>query len=158
MTPLFAKTLVALDGSDHSLRALEHAIEIAKKFDGNLTLLHVYSVTVPPVMMPEPSTLTPSGVPVVTPAEVSRIVDAARDVGRRILGDGEEKAKAAGVAVETVLKEGNTVQEIVRMAKEGDFDLIVMGVRGIGKIRELLLGSVSDGVIKQASCPVLVVK
>ncbi len=155
---MFEKILVALDGSEHSRRALENAIGIAKRFNGRLTLLHVYSVTVPPVMMPEPSTLTPSGVPVVTPAEVSKIVDATKEVGKRILADGGEKAKAQGVAVETMLKEGNTVQEIVRAAKEGDFNLIVMGVRGISKIRELLLGSVSDGVIKQASCPVLVVK
>lgn len=155
---MFEKILVALDGSEHSRRALENAIGIAERFNGRLTLLHVYSVTVPPVMMPEPSTLTPSGVPVVTPAEVSRIVDAAKEVGKRILEDGGEKAKEQGVTVETMLKEGNTVQEIVRAAKEGDFNLIVMGVRGISKIRELLLGSVSDGVIKQASCPVLVVK
>ena len=155
---MFEKILVALDGSEHSTRALENAIGIAERFNGRLTLLHVYSVTVPPVMMPEPSTLTPSGVPVVTPAEVSKIVDAAKEVGKRILADGGEKAKARGVAVETMLKEGNTVQEIVRAAREGDFNLIVMGVRGISKIRELLLGSVSDGVIKQASCPVLVVK
>jgi nucleotide-binding universal stress UspA family protein len=156
--PLFEKVLVPLDGSEDALRALETAIQIAKKFDGRITLAHIYSVTVTPVMMPEPTTLTPSGVPVVTPAEVSKMAEAAREVGGRILADGKQKVKSEGVQVETALREGNTVHEIIKLAKEEKFDLIVIGVRGISKLRELLVGSVSEDVMKQASCPVLVVK
>lgn len=156
--PLFEKVLVPLDGSEDALRALETAIQIAKKFDGRITLAHIYSVTVTPVIMPEPTTLTPSGVPVVTPAEVSKMAEAAREIGRRILADGMQKVKSEGVQVETTLREGNTVHEIIKLAKEEKFDLIVIGVRGISKLRQLLVGSVSEGVMKQASCPVLVVK
>jgi nucleotide-binding universal stress UspA family protein len=155
---LFKKILVPLDGSEHSQRALEIAAQVAKRFKARITLIHVYSVTVPPVIMPEPTTLTPSGVPVVTPAELSEMVEAARGVGRKILAEAEGRLKSEGLQVDTSLKEGNTVQEITRAAKEGNFDLIVMGARGIGKLRELLVGSVSEGVIKHASCPVLVVK
>jgi nucleotide-binding universal stress UspA family protein len=155
---MFEKVLVPLDGSEHSDRALEIAIQITKKFGAKMTLLHVYSVTVPAVISPEPTTLTPAGVPVVTSAEIAKIIEAARMVGNRVLAGGEQKAKSANVEVETVLREGNTVQEIVAMAKEGKFDLIVMGARGISRIRELLMGSVSEGVIKNAHCPVLVVK
>ena len=53
---LFNKILVPLDGSGHSLKALEIAIQIAKKFGGKLMLIHVYSVSVGPVIMPEPTT------------------------------------------------------------------------------------------------------
>jgi len=155
---MFEKVLVPLDGSEHSDRALEIAIQIAKKFRAKMTLLHVYSVTVPAVIAPEPTIPTPAGAPVVTSAEVAEMVEAARIVGNRILAGGEQKAKSANVKVETVLREGNTVQEIVALAKEGEFDLIVMGARGISRIRELLMGSVSEGVIKNAHCPVLVVK
>jgi len=155
---LFEKILVPLDGSEHSLRALQIAIQIAKKFDGKITLIHVYSVAVGPVIIPEPTTLTPPMIPAMTPAEVSKAVEATRKVGSSILTDGEQKAKAEEVQVETTLKEGHTVQEIVKTAKEGKFDLIVIGGRGISKIRELLLGSVTDGVIHHAPCPVLVIK
>ncbi len=155
---LFEKILVPLDGSEHSLRALEIAIQLAKKFGGKVTLVHVYSVSVRPIIMPEPTTLTPPGVPVMTPAEVSRVVEATRRAGTRVLQDGEQKVKLENVQVETMLVEGQVVQEITRTAKEGRFDIIVMGARGISKIREMLLGSVSDGVIRHASCPVLVVK
>ncbi len=158
LVQLFDKILVPLDGSEHSLRALEIAVQIAKKFGGKITLIHVYSVSVGPVIMPEPTTLTPPMIPVMTPAEVSKTVEATRKAGTSILTDGEQKVKAERVQVETMLKEGHTVQEIVRTAKEGKFDLIVIGGRGISKIRELLLGSVTDGVIHHAHCPVLVIK
>lgn len=108
--------------------------------------------------MPEPTTLTPSGFPVMAPAEISKVVDTTRKAGNRILEDGEQKVKDEGVQVKKMLIEGHTVQEIVRTAKEGKFDLIVIGARGVSHIRELLLGSVTDGVIHHASSPVLVVK
>lgn len=155
---MFERILVTLDGSEHSVQALRAAIQIARKFNGKLTLVHVYAITVAPIVVPEPTTLTPSGVPVVTPAEVSRMIEAAREVGQRILDDGEKEVKSENVQVESTLKEGSTVQEITRLAKEGNFDLIVIGAKGVGRLRELLLGSVSEGVMKHAPCPVLVVK
>ena len=157
-TPVFLRVLVPLDGSEHSDRALATALQIAKNFNGEITLLHVYSVTVTPVVIPEPTTLNPTGVPIATSAEVSKMVDAARDAGKRILADGEQKVKAESVPVETSLREGNSSQEIVKAAKEGQFDLIVIGARGIHRLRDLLMGSVTEGVVKHASCSVLVVK
>lgn len=155
---MFKKILVPLDGSKHSLKALEIAVQMAKMFDGKITLIHVYSVNMRPVIMPEPTTLTPPGVPVIAPAEFSNIVETARKAGTHILRDGEERVKAEGIHVETLLREGHRVQEILKAAREGEFDLIVMGARGISRIREILLGSVSDGVIRNAPCPVLVTK
>ena len=155
---MFKKILVPLDGSEHSLRALEIAVQIAKKFEAKITLIHVYSVGIRPVVMPEPTTLTPIGVPVMAPTDVSKIAEATRKAGAAILADGEEKVKAEGIEVETLLKEGHSVQKIIKTAKEGSFDLIVIGARGISKIREIILGSVSDGVVHNAPCPVLVVK
>jgi nucleotide-binding universal stress UspA family protein len=155
---LFHKILVPLDGSEHSLKALERATEIAKKFSGKITLIHVYSVSIQPIMLPEPTTLGSPSIPILTGAEVSRIAEAAREFGNRILRDGEEKVKAEKVQVEKKLVEGHAVEEIVRAATEGNFDLIVIGARGISHIREILLGSVTDGVIHHVHCPVLVVK
>jgi nucleotide-binding universal stress UspA family protein len=154
---MFEKILVPLDGSEHSIRALEKAVQIAKKFQGKITLIHAYSVSVQPIIMPEP-TLSSPGIPVLTSEEISGVAEAARASGGKLLTDGEEKAKAGGVEVGKMLVEGHAVQEIVKAAKEGNFDLIVMGARGVSHIRGLLLGSVSDAVIHHATCPVLVVK
>ena len=155
---MFEKILVPLDGSDHSVRALEKAVQIAKKFSGKVTLIHAYSVSMQPIILPEPTMLSSPTIPILTAAEISRVVEAARATGERILKDGEARAKAEGVVVEALIVEGHAVQEIVKTAKEGNFDLIVMGARGVSHIRGLLLGSVSDGVIHHALCPVLVVK
>ena len=57
-----------------------------------------------------------------------------------------------------MLREGHTVQEIVKAAKEGEFNLVVMEARGLSRIKEIILGSVSDGVIRNAPCPVHVTK
>lgn len=154
---LFQNILVPLDGSEQSLKALDIAIQLAKKFGGKMTLVHVYSVTAMVSMLPEPSMAT-AGIPVMTAPDVSKLIEVARKTGTRILEDGEQRAKAEDVEVEKLLEEGHTVQEIIRVAKEGNFDLIVMGARGISRIKEMFLGSVSEGVMHHVTCPVLIVK
>ena len=139
---IFKKILVPLDGSDHSLSALEKAVQIAKKFDGKIMLINVYSVN--------SFRLTPS--------QVFAYVLEIRKSGESILAEGEKIAKAEGIQVETLLKEGHVVEEILKKAREGNFDLIVIGSRGISKMKEILIGSVSHGVTTHATCPVLVVK
>ena len=152
---MFGKILVPLDGSDHSLRALEIAIQMAKRFDGKITLIHVYSVGAKAVVMTEPTT---PNVPIMAPADFSRIMEAAHEAGKAILAHGRKTAEAEDVHVETLLKEGHNVKEILKTARDGEFNLIIMGARGVSRIREILLGSVSEGVIRNAPCPVLVTK
>jgi nucleotide-binding universal stress UspA family protein len=155
---LFQKILVPLDGSEHSLKALEIAAQLAEKFSGKITLIHVYSVSMQPVMMPEPSTSGSLGMPILTNAEISRMIEATQKFGNRILDDGEQKVKTEKVQMKKLLIEGHAVQEIVRLANEDRYDLIVIGARGISHVREILLGSVTDGVIHHVRCPVLVIK
>jgi len=138
----FEKILVPLDGSEYSLHALEKAVQIAKKFDGKITLINVYSV----------SSFN------VTPSQVFAYVLEIRKSGESILAEGEKIVKAEGIQVETFLKEGHIVEEILKTSQEGNFDLIVIGARGISKIKEILVGSVSHEVTTHAFCPVLVVK
>jgi len=155
---VFQKILVPIDGSEHSAKALDAAAQIAEKFSGTITLIHVYSVSVQPVMMPEPSSSGSLGMPILTGTEVTKIIEAAQKVGNRILDDGEQRIKSDKVQVKKILLEGHAVQEIVRIATEDDYDLIVIGARGVSHMREILLGSVTDGVIHHVRCPVLVIK
>jgi nucleotide-binding universal stress UspA family protein len=155
---LFQKILVPLDGSEHSLKALEEAAQITKMSSGKITLMNVYSVSVQPFMMSQQSVYGITDRPNLTGDEISRLAEDARKFGNRILEDGEQRISAVGVEVEKRLMEGHAVQEIVRAANEGNFDLIVIGATGISHIREMLLGSVTDGVIHHAHCAVLVIK
>ena len=140
--PLFEKILVPLDGSEQSIWALGKAVQIAKKLGGEITLIHVYSVS--PLA--------------ITPMQVYKYVEAMAKYGNGILEDGKKKAEAEGAKAQTLLVEGHTVEEILKAAREGNFSLIVIGARGMSKIKELLMGSVSDAVTKHALCPVLVVR
>jgi nucleotide-binding universal stress UspA family protein len=74
------------------------------------------------------------------------------------LNIGKTRANAEGVPVFTILKEGKIVEEILRIIKEKQIDLVVMGSKGQSMIKKLFLGSVSSGVAKEADCPVLLTK
>jgi nucleotide-binding universal stress UspA family protein len=144
---MFEKILVPLDGSGHSTYALEKAIEIAKKFDGKVTLLHAYTPHV--VSLPKEYAHAEA-----TP----EMVEISREAGANILEQAKDRVETESVQFETLLKMGQAVETIVSVAENGDFDLIVIGARGLSTIKELLLGSVSHGVTAHAKCPVLVVK
>ena len=140
---VFQKILVPLDGSEHSGRALEASIQLAKGLNSKLALFTVYSVT---------------GVAGPDPGSTVMAIRAACDSCKKTLAEAEQKVKSEAIEVETQVAEGNAVDEIVKKSKEGRFDLIVMGARGLSTLKKILVGSVSEGVIKNAPCPVLIVK
>lgn len=140
---VFQKILVALDGSEHSKRALEAAIEIGKGLKSKLVLLAVYSVTAAPAVGPESAMVA---------------IEYYREFGEKILAEAEEKVRSEKIEVETDLEEGNAADVIVKKSMEGKFDMIVMGARGLSTIKKIFVGSVSEGVVRNAPCPVLIVK
>ena len=152
---MFEKILVPLDGSEHSLKALDAAVSVAQKFEGNITLLNAYSLQ--PVLFPEPIP-SASPAPILTRADVARMAEGAERLGNRIVGEGEQRIKSANLQVKKIVVEGHAVEEIVRVANEENIDLIVIGARGVSHMREMLLGSVTDGVLHHVHCPVLVIK
>jgi len=154
---MFNNILVAVDGSEHSKKALNYAVELAKKFDGKITLIHAYSTVVsfvPSVDALSAPALTPPASAVVA----AKISEESKQIGKRILDETEQIVKEKGISVEKILREGDAVKEIVAVAQEGKFDLVIVGHRGLSKLKELLLGSVSEGVSHKAPCPVLIVK
>jgi len=153
---MMEKILVAVDGSEHSKKALTYVIELTEKRDGKITIINVYS-TVVPQTQPIDGLSTPamSGT---SAALAAKMAEDARLRGEQVLVEAERFAKELGVQVEKVLREGDAVNEIVAEAKAGNFNLVVVGHRGMSKLRELLLGGVSEGVSHKAPCPVLIVK
>lgn len=138
MEPMYRKILVPIDGSAHSTRALHEAITLAKVTNGTLTLLNVQPH--------HPKHLETS---------VQPCGDAVKNT---VLCDGKRVVEAEGVFVETVVLSGNVVDQIVKTAKEGNFDVIVIGARGLSRFEEALMGSVSHGVTERAPCPVIVTR
>jgi nucleotide-binding universal stress UspA family protein len=139
------KILVPIDFSDHSARALDHAIELAQRFEGSVHLLHSYPIHV--------GRIAPYGM--VLPESFER---ECREAAEQHLAQWAERVAAQGVAVETSVTSTVASEAIVECAGEIEADLIVMGTRGLTGVAHVLLGSVAERTIRLAPCPVLTVK
>jgi nucleotide-binding universal stress UspA family protein len=135
---LYKKILVPVDGSAHSKRSLEEAIKIAKTTNGTITLL----------------TVQPNRTKILSPPNQPSN-DNSKSI---ILAENRKLVQTEGIFAEAILLEGNIVDQIVKTAKEGNFDVIVIGARGLNRFEEALLGSVSQGVVAKAPCPVIVTR
>jgi nucleotide-binding universal stress UspA family protein len=127
------RLLAAIDGSQQANKALDHAVAIAKNFGAKITLLHVEEAKL--------FSLKPEIV---------------KKVGEEILQCAESRLQ--GVSFDKSMKPGSPVEIILKMAWLGDFDLIVMGSRGLSSVKRFLLGSVSADVSMHARTSVLLVK
>lgn len=146
---MFSKILVASDGSRCALHAVEAAAEIAKRFGSTVVALSV----------DDPATST---IPYIGPPEAAYVselsVANAQDELKNALKKTAALLTRAGVKFAARSETGHPVDVIVRVAGEEHADLLVLGSRGMGGFERLLLGSVSDGVLHHAHCPVLIVR
>jgi len=139
---LFAKLLVAVDGSESSKKAFDKSVFLAQKCNSKLYVVHV-------VLDWEYGGDS---------AATFELIDELRSEGKELLERCKKQALQSNVQVETVLEQGDSAHEIIEVAKRKDCDLIIMGSRGMSPIKELMLGSVSLKVMHHASCPVMVVR
>jgi nucleotide-binding universal stress UspA family protein len=146
--------LVAVDGSATSDKALDFAVALSEKFGAALKLLNVSeALTVGVVSIEQAPSL---GVGANLPVNSRDF----RQIHEQILSKSLDRAKMnnPAVAISSVLREGDPALEIVSVAKEGGFDVVVVGHRGMGKVRELFVGSVAEKVVHLAPCPVVIVR
>lgn len=149
-----AKIMAAVDGSRNSMKAFEQAVSLAKGSGADLTIVHA---------IPDPRTglLVEYGTRYGSMAVVHAYVKAAKKDAATWLKPLEAKAQQHGLEAKTeILWEAgkSPAQLITEYAKKNSIDLIVMGTRGLGGFRRLLLGSVAGGVVRHAPCSVLVVR
>ncbi|THF79488.1 universal stress protein [Cohnella fermenti] len=140
----YSHILVAYDGSGQSDKALNHAVQIASRFGSKLTVAHVFYLPI----------YNSGDLLINTPADLAQQLT---EQSSKVL----EKAKVRvpdSVAAEYKLLEGSPALAILDLAEELQNDLIVIGSRGLGPIREFVLGSVSHNVVQHAECPVMIVK
>jgi len=153
---LFRRILVAVDGSESSKRAANVAIDIAEKYKAELHVIHTISPPTSRVAYSFPS--------ITLPAPSQAVIDAyyleAKKLGTAIVHDMVARAEKQGVKAKPEVTEAvsSVVETIVDHATNDKVDLVVIGSRGLGGFKKLLLGSVSSGVVTHASCPVLVVR
>ncbi len=152
--PQFKRILVAVDGSEYSERASEISTDMAQKYSAELLVLQV---------IPRPAYAYMPMFPTVSPpsqASFDEYYDYSKKAARTYVDRILARARTLGVNVRAEIREAvmSAVQGITEYAQNEKVDLIVVGTRGLGGFRKLLIGSVSSGVVAHAHCPVLVVR
>lgn len=147
---MLKKILVAVDGSDHSLKAVDYAASISKAMNADLCILFVLR-----------NQSLPKGV--LAYADAEHIIGGNKDILEKMAADiitsAKERAAKHGVqSISTEVKTGPVARSIVANAKDINADMIVIGTRGVGNIEATLRGGVSHRVELLAKCPVLSVR
>jgi len=141
---MFKKILVPVDGSESSKKAFKYAAEIASKYNAKLTALYVVAKRVY-------AHIHELGV-------LAMLSNELKKEGEKVLEEIQEFAKNLGLKIETKLVHGFPAEEILHIAEEENYDLIVIGGKGLSGVRAFFLGSVADKVTHHAKCSVLIVK
>ena len=147
----YQKILVAIDGSKASSDAAEHGINLAQRYKASLIILHVLHLNT--LRQISSSFIT---APTFGLEEAQELKATAKKWTENI----NKKAKTKGLVSKTKIIEeaASIVGSIVEFAEEEGVDLIVVGIRGKTGFSRLLLGSVAQGVLAYAHCPVLAVR
>ena len=173
---MIATVLVPTDGSEHANRAVALAADIAGRYQARLVLLYVLTRDIPEGLrhaaevehLGAGAAAQQPGNLAAYPAEVMARVPLKGAAGvpqevldfaaTPILDMAKDRARTAGTAkVETRAESGDAVEEILRISEEVKADMIVMGKRGLGPLKKLLVGSVSSKVRQLAGCAILTV-
>ena len=150
----YGQILVPYDGSKYYRKSLEEAIEIAKKFDSKIYLLHVIDAltVVPPIIYDN------SDAPIEM-KKFERVLKNTVSKNDLILRNEVLRCKEKEVNADYKIVIGSAADVILKFAKKMEIDLIVMGSQGLSGIRKIMaLGSVSRKVSELAQCPVLLVR
>ncbi|MGY6554992.1 MAG: universal stress protein [Wenzhouxiangella sp.] len=143
MNEHFKRILVPVDGSEGAGRAAAYAADLAKAFSCPITLLYVYH--------PDPNRVMGM---VGLPRE--RIEEISKEAGAKAFAQAHESMGAVSVEVDEKVIWGEPREEILALAEQTE-SMIVMGRRGLGQMKQLMVGSVSAGVVHASKRPVTIV-
>jgi nucleotide-binding universal stress UspA family protein len=139
----FSKIMVAIDGSDTSIDALNYAISISKEYNADLCAVYVVH----------------TDIDLFGPHASSEYTIKMKKEGQEYLDKAKLKAEEKNMEITTeIISSTNISAGIAKYAEEKNFDLIVVGTRGLSGLKRILLGSVASKIIAYAHCPVMIIK
>ena len=141
---MFSKILVPVDGSDISYRALDSALFLSERLGSKITAIHVIE-KVPTVYIQSQKIL-------------DEILETHKNESQKILDECSSIATKKGIAISTTLLEGNPASKILEFSQMEKYEVIIIGSRGMGHFKELILGSVSSKILHHSLCPVLLIR
>lgn len=147
---MIKKILVATDASEASNRAVAEAAYMASVHEAELLILHV----IRDMQLPSQLKKIPE-----LEAFANTREDILRKIAEDILQEAEENARAAGAKkVQTAIGSGDPATSITGFTKRRKIDLVVVGTRGLGKVKGLFMGSVSRKIVNNAEANCLIVR
>lgn len=147
------KILLATDGSDHSKKALEEAAKIAGGCNADeVAVINVYEKS------PSLSGIYWYNVTDEDLKRFKKLEEQNLEERMKLLHTAVKTLQQKNVKARSIIKEGHPAETIARVAREGDYDLLVVGSRGLGGLKKLFLGSVSNALLQEAGTNVLVIK
>jgi nucleotide-binding universal stress UspA family protein len=141
--PKFRRILIAVDSGPIAAHAADTGVSLARELGGEVALVHAIDIA--------PAYGTEAGV------SQDQLMAEARREGKRLLVGFREQLSLESSTLEFIV-EGTPSEEIVKAARQWPADVIVIGTRGLGSVQRALLGSVAEGVMRHAPCPVLVIR
>lgn len=145
--------LVAVDGSENSVRALDFALDLADRFSAGLVIVNVSEPPAMGAVPQDPSSVSPESL-----ITFSKDLD---KIHQGILEKAVTHAKQVKpeLTISSKLREGEPANEIISQAKESASDIIIIGHKGVGRVKEFLgLGGISEKVVHLAPCAVVIVR
>jgi nucleotide-binding universal stress UspA family protein len=141
------RVLVGVDGSEDSVLAVRAAVDLSNRTGAELHVVHAWQDEAPPSL---PSAMS---------GDYSEAREQWERAAEEVLKEQAELADEAGSSVSgTHLRKGRPAEEITDLAGELGADLLIIGSRGLGAVKRLVMGSVSEGVVSLSPCPVLVMR
>jgi nucleotide-binding universal stress UspA family protein len=140
---MFKRILVGYDGSEGARAALRCGIDLAKALGGEVSSISVeehlphYAASI---------------------SEVKAAKEQIDEYFRALAKQARDLAGLSGVSLETIVKQGHEVETIVTTAKEGKFDLLIIGYHGHSRILGRVMGSTAQSIARLSPCPVLLAK
>lgn len=142
----FNRILVPVDFSEHSKNALNYAKEIATSYNADIQILHIIEETVHPAFSLSGKSSIFDIVPGIEKDCIKRLESMVLELG------------LSGVNTEIKVESGQAANDIINYAKDNSIDLVVIATHGLTGIEHLLLGSVTEKVVRMSHCPVFTVK
>ena len=148
---MFQRILLPVDGSDCSKRACKYALELAKKFDSEIVLLHAFE-------LPIEIASTIMGGYASASSDTEDLRKSLEKFGNSVIQGIKKEVNFDKISVKELIKQGRPGQVIVDSLEEENISLIVMGSRGLGELTGLILGSVSSYVLQHSRKPVFITR
>ena len=142
----YEKVLLTTDGSEHSRKALEHAVELADSCNATLHILYVVDIGV--------DTSFEAVEDLMSQLESSTDLE---KIGEDAVENLAEKARKHGLNIVTGVSRGKPHRKILEYSRENDIDIMVMSTHGRSGLDRMLLGSVTEKVLRKSEVPVLAV-